>query len=46
MMKMFLLLAVGTVVTATVLPSLPAKIILSVFVFLAALTEAIRRKII
>ena len=35
-MKMFLLLAVGSVVTAGVLPSLPAKIILSAFVFLAA----------
>jgi hypothetical protein len=42
-MKMFLLLAVGSVITAGVLPSLPAKIILSAFVFLAALIEGIRR---
>lgn len=43
MMKMFLLLAVSSVVIAGVLPSLPAKIILSAFVFLAVLTEAARR---
>ena len=43
MMKTFLLLAVSSVVTAGVLPSLPAKIILSVFVFLAVLAEAARR---
>jgi len=43
MMKMFLLLAVGSVVTAGVLPSLPAKIILSAFVLLAVLMEATRR---
>ena len=43
MMKMFLLLAVGSVVTAGVLPSLPAKIILSAFVLLAVLMEANRR---
>jgi hypothetical protein len=42
-MKMFLLLAVGSVVTAGALPSLPAKIILSAFVVLAVLTEAGRR---
>ena len=42
-MKTFLFLAVGSVVTAGVLPSLPAKIILSVFVLLAALTQAARR---
>jgi hypothetical protein len=42
MMKTFLLLAVGIVITAGVLPSLPAKIILSAFVVLAALTEAAR----
>ena len=42
MMKMFLLLAVGIVITAGVLASLPAKIILSAFVLLAALTEATR----
>ncbi len=43
MMKTFLLLAVGSVVTAGVLPSLPAKIILSAFVLLAALAQAARR---
>ena len=43
MMKTFLLLAVSSVVTAAVLPSLPAKIILSAFVLLAALIEAARR---
>jgi len=41
-MKTFLLLAVGSVATAAVLPSFPAKIILSAFVLLAALTEAAR----
>ena len=41
-MKTFLLLAVSSVVAAGVLPSLPAKIILSAFVLLAALTEAAR----
>ena len=43
MMKMFLLLAVSSVVAAGALPSLPAKIILSAFVILAALIEGIRR---
>jgi hypothetical protein len=43
MMKTFLFLGVSSVVTAAVLPSLPAKIILSAFVFLAALIEGIRR---
>jgi hypothetical protein len=43
MMKTFLCLAVSSVVTAGALPSLPAKIILSVFVLLAALTQAARR---
>jgi hypothetical protein len=43
MMKTFLLLAVSSVVAAGVLPSLPAKIILSTFVLLVALTEAARR---
>ena len=38
-MKMFLLLAVSTVITAGVLPSLPAKIILIAFVLLAGLIE-------
>ena len=42
-MKMFLLLAVSTVITAGVLPSLPAKIILIAFVVLAALIEGRRR---
>ena len=45
-MKTILLSGVAGVVMAALLPSLPARIILSVFVFLAALTEAIRRKII
>jgi len=43
MMKTFLLLAVTSVATAEALPSLPAKIILSAFVLLAALTQAARR---
>jgi hypothetical protein len=43
MMKTFLCLAVSSVVTAGALPSLPAKIILSVFVLLAALTQAAHR---
>lgn len=42
-MKTFLFLAVGSVVTAGLLPSLPAKIILSAFVLMAALTHAARR---
>jgi membrane protein implicated in regulation of membrane protease activity len=42
-MKMFLLLAVGTVIAAGMLPSLPAKIILVAFVLLAALIEGGRR---
>jgi hypothetical protein len=42
-MKMFLLLAVSTVITAGILPSLPAKIILIAFVLLAALIEGARR---
>jgi hypothetical protein len=42
-MKTFLLLAVGSVVTAGVLPALPAKIILSAFVLMAVLTQAARR---
>ena len=42
MMKTFLLLAVGSVVTAGALPSLPAKIILSAFVLMAVLTQAAR----
>ncbi len=43
MMKTFLLLAISSVVTAGALPSLPAKIILSAFVLLAVLTQAVRR---
>jgi hypothetical protein len=42
-MKTFLLLAVGSVVTAGALPSLPAKIILTVFVLMTVLSEAARR---
>ena len=42
MMKTFLLLAVSSVVTAGVLPALPAKI-LSAFVLIAVLTQAARR---
>ena len=41
-MKTFLLLAVGTVIIAGVLPSLPAKIILTSFVLLATLIEGAR----
>jgi hypothetical protein len=40
MMKTFLLLAMSSVVTAATVPSLPAKIILSALVLLAALTQA------
>jgi hypothetical protein len=43
MMKTLLLLALISVVTAGVLPSLPAKVILSAFALLAALTHAVRR---
>ena len=42
-MKTFLLLAVSSVITAGVLPSLPARIILSAFVLRAVLTQAARR---
>jgi hypothetical protein len=42
-MKVFLLLAVSTVIAAGMLPSLPAKIILIAFVVLAALIEGGRR---
>jgi hypothetical protein len=41
-MKIFLLLAVSSVVTAGVLPSVPAKIIRSAFVLLAPLIQAAR----
>ncbi len=41
-MKTFLLLIIGSVVAAGVLPSLPAKIVLSAFVLMAALTQAAR----
>jgi hypothetical protein len=43
MMKTFLLLAMSSVVTAATVPSLPAKIILSALVLLAALTQAAGR---
>ena len=43
MMKTLLLLSVSSVATAGALPSLPAKIILSAFVLMAALTQAARR---
>src|SRR5207249_1228840 len=39
MMKMFLLLIISSVVAAGVLPSLPAKIVLSAIVLMAALTQ-------
>jgi hypothetical protein len=42
-MKTSLLLAISSVVAAGVLPSLPAKIVLSALVLFAALTEAARR---
>jgi hypothetical protein len=38
MMKTFLLLIISSVVAAGVLPSLPAKIVLSAFVLMATLT--------
>ena len=41
-MKMFLLLATGSVITAGLLPSIPAKIILSTFVLMTALIQATR----
>ena len=43
MMKTFLFLGVSSVFTAAVLPSLPAKIILSAFVLMAVVSEAARR---
>ena len=43
MMKTILLLALSSMVIAGVLPSLPAKIILSGFVLLAALAHAAGR---
>lgn len=42
-MKTLLLLALNSVIAGGVLPSLPAKIILSAFVLLAALTYATGR---
>ena len=42
-MKTFLLLIISSVVAAGVLPSLPAKIVLSTLVLIAALTQAARR---
>ena len=44
MMKTFLLLSVSSVATAGALPSLPAKIILSAFVLIAALAQAARAR--
>jgi hypothetical protein len=43
MMKTFLFLGVSSVVTAAVLPSLPAKIILSAFILTVVLSEAVRK---
>ena len=43
MMKTFLLLIISSVVAAGALPSLPAKIVLSAIVLMAALTQAARR---
>jgi hypothetical protein len=42
-MKTFLLLIISSVVAAGVLPSLPAKIVLSAIVLMAALTQAAHR---
>jgi hypothetical protein len=42
-MKTYLVLLASSVVTAGVLPTLPAKIILSAFVLMVALTQAARR---
>ena len=42
-MKTFLLLAMSSVVIAATVPNLPAKIILSALVLLAALTQAAGR---
>jgi len=42
MMKTFSVLAMGSVVTAGVFPSFPAKIILSAVVLLATLAQATR----
>jgi hypothetical protein len=41
-MKTFLLLAISSVATAGALPTLPAKIILSAFVLMAALAQVAR----
>ncbi len=43
MMKTFLLLALGSAAIAGLLPTLPAKIILSAFVLLAALIQVAGR---
>ena len=43
MIKTSLLLAISSVIAAGLLPSLPAKIILSAFVVLAALTGVARQ---
>ena len=42
-MKTFLLLIIGSVIAAGVLPGMPAKIVLSAFVLMAALTQAAHR---
>ena len=42
-MKTFLLLIISSVVAAGVLPSFPAKIVLSAIVLMAALTQAAHR---
>ena len=42
-MKTFLLLIISSVVAAGALPSLPAKIVLSALVLIAALTQAAHR---
>ena len=43
MIKTFLLLIISSVVAAGVLPSVPAKIVLSALVLIAALTQAAHR---
>ena len=41
-MKAYLLLSFGSMATASVLPSLPAKIVLGALVLVVALTQAVR----
>ena len=43
MMKTFLSLIIASVVAAALLPTLPAKIVLSAFVLMAAITQAANR---